>query len=91
MTAKNPTHPSVSIQTGLDEMGWSINEFADRLGVSRDIITQLMRGQSAISPTVALALERIGWSDADFWMRRQANYDLAQARRELEAETTVGS
>lgn len=91
MTAKNPTHPSVSIQTGLDEMGWSINEFADILGVNRDIITQLMHGQSAISPTVALALERIGWSDTDFWMRRQVNYDLAKARRELEAETTIGS
>ena len=87
MTAKNPTHPSVSIQVGLDEMGWSINEFADELGVSRDIIAQLMHGQCGISPFVALALERIGWSDAEFWMRRQAKYDLAQARREMEANT----
>ena len=87
MTAKNPTHPSVSIQVGLDEMGWSINEFADELGVSRDIIAQLMHAQCGISPIVALALERIGWSDAEFWMRRQAKYDLAQARQEMEANT----
>ena len=91
MTAKNPTHPSVSIQAGLDEMGWSINEFADELGVSRDTIEQLMQGQCGISPIVALALEGIGWSDADFWMRRQANYDLAQARREEEAKTVSGN
>lgn len=89
MTAKNPTHPSVSIQAGLDEMGWSINEFADKLGVSRNSIEQLMHGRCGISPSVALALEGIGWSDADFWMRRQANYDLAQARRELEAKTAA--
>ena len=79
MTARNPTHPSVSLQTGLDEMGWSVEEFADNLGVSRDDIVRLMDGQCGLSPVVALALERIGWSDADFWMRRQANYDLAQA------------
>ena len=90
MTAKNPTHPSVSIQAGLDEMGWSANEFADRLGVSRDAIAQLMKAQCGISPIVALALERIGWSDAEFWMRRQANYDLAQARKQLKAESIAG-
>ena len=30
-------------------------------------------------------LERIGWSNAEFWMRRQAYYDLAQERRRLPA------
>ena len=68
-------------------MGWSVEEFADNLGVSRDDIVRLMDGQCGLSPVVALALERIGWSDADFWMRRQANYDLAQARREMEAKS----
>lgn len=87
MTARNPTHPSASLQVGLDELGWSASEFADRLGVSRDAIAQLVDGQCGISPFVALALERIGWSDAEFWMRRQAKYDLAQARREIEART----
>ena len=30
---------------------------------------------------MALALERIGWSNASFWMRLQAAYELAQERR----------
>ena len=54
------------------------------------LLRNLMYGQSGISPVVALALERIGWSDAEFWMRRQAKYDLAQARREMEANTAAG-
>ena len=29
---------------------------------------------------MALALERIGWSNAAFWVRRQAQYDLEQER-----------
>ena len=35
---------------------------------------------------MALALERIGWSNAEFWTRRQAQYDLAQ-----ECRRSVGS
>ena len=34
---------------------------------------------------MALALERFGWSNAGFWMRLQASYALAQARREQTA------
>ena len=72
-------------------MGWSVDEFANKLGVNRDTVAQLLDGQCGISPVVALALERIGWSDADFWMRRQAKYDLAQARREMEPQAGVGN
>ncbi len=86
MAIKNPAHPSAILRECLGDAGWSVNEFADSLGISGDTVGQLLNGHCGISPSVALALERMGWSDADFWMRLQANYDLAQARRELEAE-----
>jgi addiction module HigA family antidote len=91
MTKRNPAHPSAILQDSLDEMGWSVTEFSNKLGVSRSAVSRLMKGRCGITPMVALALERIGWSNADFWMRLQSNYDLAQARRELEAKATVGS
>ena len=88
MTAKNPTHPSASIRIGLDETGWSVDQLAHKLGLCPDTAAQLINGQCSISPAIAQALERIGWSDAEFWLRRQANYDLAQARRcETEPQT----
>lgn len=87
MTARNPAHPSAVLRDSLEYMGWSTYEFSLKLDVSQDEVSSLMRGQCGISPIVALALERIGWSNADFWMRRQANYDLAHARREMEAKT----
>ena len=31
---------------------------------------------------MALALEEIGWGTADHWMRMQASYVLARARRD---------
>ncbi len=85
MSRLNPTHPGEGLRDDIEEMGWSVNEFAARLGVSRNTASRLLNGHCGISPSVALALERIGWSDADFWMRLQANYDLAQARRKLAA------
>ena len=30
---------------------------------------------------MALAMERVGWSNAEQWMRVQAAYDLAQAMK----------
>ena len=33
---------------------------------------RLLNGKAGISPSMALALERIGWSNASFWMRLQA-------------------
>ena len=85
MSARNPTHPAAGLRDDLAAAGWSVNEFAARLRVSRNTASRLLNGRCAISPEVALALERIGWSNADFWVRRQAGYDLAMARRAQEA------
>ena len=40
---------------------------------------------AGVSPRMAIALERLGWSDAGHWVRMQGAYDLAQARRKLDA------
>ena len=86
MTAANPTHPGANLRDCLEAEGWSVNEFADRLGVSRNTASRLLNGRCGISPGVALALERIGWSNAKFWMRRQSYYELAiEQRRTTEA------
>jgi addiction module HigA family antidote len=91
MTVRNPAHPSAIVKTNLEAEGWSVNEFSVKLGISRNTVSRLLNSRCGISPTIALALERIGWSDADFWMRLQANYDLAQARRAMETTTGVGN
>ena len=43
---------------------------------------RVLNGRARVSPALALALERIGWSDADHWLRMQASYDLASADNE---------
>ena len=79
MSVTNPSHPGLSVRDSMEAMGWTVTECAVRLGVSRNTMSWLLNGRCGISPS--MALERIGWSNAEFWMRRQAQYDLAQERR----------
>ena len=81
----NPTHPGESIRNCIDESDWTVTECAARIGVSRNNLSRLLNGRIGISARVALGLEAVGGSDAEFWMHLQANYDLAQERRKQAA------
>ena len=81
MSMRNPTHPGESIREALQAAEWTVTDAAGRIGVTRNTLSRLVNGRIGISPEMALALERVGWSNAEFWMRRQAAYDLARARR----------
>ena len=82
----NPPHPGETVRFDcVEAAGLTVTEAARRLGCSRPALSRILNGRAAISPEMALALERLGWSNADFWMRRQVAYDLAQARRRTAA------
>ena len=80
MAMRNPSHPGELIRDCMEATGWTVTEGAERLGVARHTLSRLVNGHAGVSPSMALALERIGWSDADHWMRMQSSYDLARAR-----------
>ena len=79
-TMRDPAHPGESLRDALAAEGWTVTEASARLGCTRQTFSRLLNGRTGISPGMALALERVGWSSAAFWMRRQALYDLAQER-----------
>lgn len=89
MSMTNPTHPGAGIQDDLAELGWTVTEAARRMGVRRENLSLLVHGQIGVSPKMALALERVGISNADFWVRRQATYELAQERLRQEREGAI--
>ncbi len=51
------------------------------LGVARHTLSRVVNGHAAISPQMAIRLEKAGWSNAEFWLRRQTTHDLVQARK----------
>ena len=65
----------------LRPLGLNVSQAARILGVARHTLSRVLHGHAAVSPEMALRLEKAGWSNAEFWLRRQASYDLAQARR----------
>jgi addiction module HigA family antidote len=78
---KNPPHPGVGLRDEIDEIGLSVAEAAKALGVTRQQLYRVLRGESVITPEMAYRLELGIGSNADFWLRLQMNYDLAQVRK----------
>ena len=81
----NPPHLGELIRENMDDVSWNVTETAARLGCERGTLSRLLNGKAGVSANMALALESIGWGTADHWMRMQASYELAQARREQAA------
>ena len=77
----NPPHLGELIRESMDEVGWSVTQTAARLGCERGTLSRLLNGKAGVSANMALALEALGWGTADHWMRMQASYELAAARR----------
>ncbi len=80
MTMVNPLHPGRSIRENcLEPLGLNVTEAANVLGVARHTLSRVLNGHAAVSPEMASRLEEAGWSNAEFWLRRQGAYDLAHA------------
>ena len=83
MAMKNPPHPGRSIRENcLEPLGLNVTDAARVLGVARHTLSRVLNGHSAVSPEMAIRLEKAGWSTAEFWLRRQTAYDLVQARKD---------
>ncbi len=79
---KNLPHPGRSIKENcLDPLGLSVTKGAKVLGVARHTLSRVLNGHAAISPEMAIRLEKAGWRNAELWLHRQTTFDLVQARK----------
>ena len=85
MPMKNPPHPGLSIRYDcLEPLGISVTEGAKILGVTRQTLNNLVNGKAAISPEMAIRLDKAFGGGAEIWLRLQAAYDLAQAEKQAD-------
>ena len=77
---KNPPHPGGLIKDNIEELGLSVAEAAEGLGVTRQQLYRVIRGENGVSPEMAVRLEKAFGGAADFWLRMQMSFDLAQVR-----------
>jgi plasmid maintenance system antidote protein VapI/Zn-dependent peptidase ImmA (M78 family) len=73
-------HPSVTLAEKLDEMGMSNKEFALRTGKPEKTIVAVLKGESSITPEMAIMFENITRIPASFWINKQARYNEYKAR-----------
>ena len=58
MAMKNPSHPGRLVKADIEALGLSVAEAAKGLGVTRQQLYKVINGESALSPEMALRLEK---------------------------------
>lgn len=84
-TERPPTHPGHLVRIELEELGLSVTEAAQRLGVARPTLSQLLNERKRISPEMALRLGRFLGNGTEIWLNLQCRYDRWQVERDREA------
>src|SRR5258708_37280811 len=79
MPMKNPPHPGGTVlRDCIEPLGLSITDAAEKLGVSRFTLSELVNGKRGISPEMAVRLSKGFGGSAEGWLVPQAPDDPAQ-------------
>jgi addiction module HigA family antidote len=93
MVRKNrlpPVHPGEIIREDiLPEVGLSVTAVAKSLGVSRQMVHDILAERRPLSAVMCLKIARLFGSTPEFWMRLQAEYDLKKAAQDRKVMTRV--
>jgi antitoxin HigA-1 len=74
---RRPTHPGAILREDvLPALQMTQGEFADRLGVSRLSVSELLHEKRAISPGMALRLSKLLDTTPESWLSMQAVVDI---------------
>ena len=85
MKMHNPPHPGEFIkEVYLDELGISEREVALKLKVAPSTLNRLIKGQTNLSPEMALRLSITLGRTAESWLSMQDKYSLWTLENELD-------
>ncbi|ALO36328.1 XRE family transcriptional regulator [Colwellia sp. MT41] len=80
----NPPHPGEFIyDVYLEPSGYSCRYLAKQLDVASSTLNRVLKGQSAISPEMALRLSKAIGRTPESWLSMQDNYDLWHAKQQV--------
>jgi addiction module HigA family antidote len=73
-------HAGEHLAEELQELGMSAAELARQLDVPTNRVTQILKGQRAITGDTALRLSHFFGTSAEFWLNLQCLYELRRAQ-----------
>ncbi len=84
-------HPGETLAEKLEEMNMGPKEFAVRSGKPEKTISAILRGESSITPDMAVLFENVLQIPARFWLKRQYEYDeyIARGKRKIVIEDAI--
>jgi len=87
MNMHNPPHPGEFIDdVYMQPYNLSCRTLATHLNVAASTLSRIVKGQSAISPEMALRLSKVLGRTPESWLSMQDNYELWQARQTLDLD-----
>lgn len=85
-----PVHPGEIIREDiLPSAGLSVTAAAKALGVSRQMLHDILAERRPLSAVMCLKVARLFGGSPEMWMRLQARYDLMRAERDREVMRRV--
>ncbi|MHB1185249.1 MAG: HigA family addiction module antitoxin [Desulfobulbia bacterium] len=74
---RRPTHPGEMLREDvLPTLGLTPLEFANRLGVSRRTVSELLHERRPVTPDMAIRLGKLLGNGPEIWLRMQQALDL---------------
>jgi HTH-type transcriptional regulator/antitoxin HigA len=73
-------HPGEHLEELLETSGMTQAELADRLGVHKKTVNEIVKGKASVSSDVALRLSKVFHYPAHLWNNMQRNFDETAAR-----------
>ena len=78
-----PTHPGEMLREDfMPDFNLTTAGLAEKLGVSRQTVNELLLKRRAVSPAMALRLSRLFGNTPEFWLNAQRAVDLWKAQKE---------
>lgn len=86
---RRPTHPGEMLREDfMPDYELSVSGLAEKIGVSRQSINELLRARRALSPEMALRLARLFGNSPEFWLNAQRAVDLWDAAQQLKKDVS---
>jgi antitoxin HigA-1 len=79
-----PSHPGAVLSDILDDFKMSKAEVAQRLGISRQHLYDVLAERKPLSPNVAALIGKMFGGGVGTWLHMQAAYDAWHAEREVD-------
>jgi addiction module HigA family antidote len=80
--ARKPTHPGEILREDvLPELEITQGDLAEKLGVSRRTVSEILHARRPVTPDMAIRIGRFCGNGPEVWMRMQAALDLWELER----------